>query len=39
VLALGVEDVDLQRFGDPGDHERLHGLDDPGISARIREFL
>jgi transketolase len=38
-LGLGVIDPDPHRYGTPGDHDRLHGLDSRGLRRRISEFL
>jgi transketolase len=38
-LGLGVGDPDPHRYGDPADHDRLHGLDPAGLRARIGRFL
>jgi transketolase len=38
LLALGVDRVDLRRYGTPADHARWHGLDPAGIRASIEAF-
>ncbi|MEV0153559.1 transketolase [Micromonospora sp. NPDC050686] len=39
LLALGVGDTELRRYGDPADHERWHGLDAAGLRRSIDAFL
>ncbi|MFB9234508.1 transketolase family protein [Plantactinospora siamensis] len=39
LLALGVTEVDLHRYGDPADHARWHGLDAAGLRRSIAAFL
>lgn len=39
LLALGVEAVELRRYGTPEDHDRAQGLDPAGLRARIEAFL
>jgi transketolase len=39
LLALGVRDVDLHRYGSPADHARWQGLDPAGLRASITAFL
>lgn len=39
VLALGVREVDLHRYGSPADHARWQGLDAAGLRASIEGFL
>lgn len=38
-LGLGVGDPDQHRYGEPADHDRLHGLDPAGLRASISRFL
>lgn len=38
LLALGVDRVDLRRYGTPADHARWHRLDPAGIRASIEGF-
>jgi transketolase len=39
LLALGVENVELRRYGTAKDHRAAHGLDAAGIRASLEEFL
>ncbi len=39
LLALGVGEVDLHRYGNPADHARWHGLDAAGLRRSITAFL
>ncbi|MFF5177211.1 transketolase family protein [Micromonospora sp. NPDC000316] len=39
LLALGVAQTDLRRYGDPADHARWHGLDAAGLRRSISAFL
>lgn len=39
LLALGVDQTDLRRYGDPADHARWHGLDADGLRRSISAFL
>ena len=39
LLALGVTDAEVRRYGTVADHDRLHGLDVPTMHARIGGFL
>jgi transketolase len=39
LLALGVTDPELRRYGTPGDHARMQGLDAAGIRRSVTEFL
>jgi transketolase len=39
VLALGVTDAEVRRYGTMADHDRLHGLDAASMHARIAGFL
>ena len=39
LLALGVGQTDLRRYGDPADHARWHGLDAAGLRRSISAFL
>lgn len=38
-LGLGVGDPDPHRYGEPEDHDRLHGLDAATLRTRIHTFL
>jgi transketolase len=39
LLALGVANVELRRYGTRADHRAAHGLDAHGIHRSLREFL
>jgi transketolase len=39
ILGLGVQNVELRKYGTPDDHTRAHGLDAPGIRAAVTRFL
>jgi transketolase len=39
LLSIGVPSVELRRYGTPADHARYHGLDAPGIRARLEAWL
>lgn len=39
LLALGVTNAEVRRYGTMADHDRLHGLDAPTLHARIGSFL
>jgi transketolase len=39
LLALGVQNVELRRYGTWRDHRAAHGLDAAGIRPAIEEFL
>jgi transketolase len=39
LLSLGVEDVDLRRYGSPREHEAAQGLDPAGLRRSITAFL
>ena len=39
VLALGVGDQDVRRYGEPADHARWHGLDPAGLRRSVVDFL
>jgi len=39
VLAIGIENPELRRYGTPGEHRAAHGLDARGIRARLERFL
>lgn len=38
-LSLGVGNPDSRRYGEPTDHDRLHGLDPAGLRHSISTFL
>ena len=38
LLALGVANTELRRYGDPEEHRAAHGLDAPGIRAALEQF-
>lgn len=38
-LGLGVGDPDPHRYGEPADHDQLHGLDPAGLRSSIARFL
>lgn len=39
LLALGVSDPELRRYGTPGEHAAAHGLDADGMRGAIGRFL
>lgn len=39
VLALGVGRGEVRRYGDPDDHDTIHGLDPAGLRSAITRFL
>jgi len=39
LLALGIEDPELRKYGDPSEHRAAHGLDARGIRASVESFL
>lgn len=39
LLALGVRDAELHRYGSPADHDQAHGLDPAGLRRDITRFL
>jgi transketolase len=39
LLALGVQNVELRRYGTGRDHRAAHGLDAAGIRSSLKEFL
>ncbi|HEY6737269.1 MAG TPA: transketolase, partial [Actinopolymorphaceae bacterium] len=38
-LSLGVERVELRRYGTPADHDELYGLDAAGLRRSITSFV
>jgi transketolase len=39
LLALGVTNSEVRRYGTPADHDHRHGLDASSLRARIDQFL
>jgi len=39
ILALGVANAEVRRYGTMAEHDRLHGLDVPAMRARITGFI
>ena len=39
LLSLGVPNVELRRYGTPGEHRAAHGLDAQGIHGSLQDFL
>ena len=39
ILALGVGEAELRRYGSPAEHDRAHGIDTTGIKRSLRSFL
>jgi transketolase len=39
LLALGIENAELRKYGDPSEHRAAHGLDARGIRARLAPAL
>ncbi len=39
VLAIGIENPELRRYGTPEEHRAAHGLDAHGIRAALQRFL
>jgi transketolase len=39
LLALGVQNAELRRYGTGADHRAAHGLDAKGVRAALTEFL
>jgi transketolase len=39
LLALGIDDPELRKYGDPSEHRAAHGLDARGIRAGVEPFL
>jgi len=38
LLALGIENAELRRYGEPEEHRAAHGLDAAGIRASLERF-
>lgn len=38
-LGLGVQRIEARRYGEPTDHDTLHGLDPVGLRRSIADFL
>jgi transketolase len=39
LLALGIENPELRKYGEPSEHRAAHGLDARGIRARVEPFV
>jgi transketolase len=39
LLALGIENPELRKYGEPSEHRAAHGLDARGIRASVERFL
>jgi transketolase len=39
LLALGVDEPELRKYGTPREHRAAHGLDAPGLATSINRFI
>jgi len=39
LLALGVDEPELRKYGTPRQHRAAHGLDAPGLATSIKRFI